>query len=357
MFELQPFLRSLITAPGLSGYEHQVRPLIEEAWRPLVDELTVSRIGSLQGLRKGSAPPPRPSILLAGHMDAIGLMVTGIEQGFLRFTRVGGVDRRILPGQRVTVHGREALPAVIAMPSARQLPPELADSPVGMEYLFVDTGLAPRQVEKLVRIGDLISFAQEPLELTGDALAGHTMDDRVAVAAITVALDELQHLRHSWDVWAVATVQEEETLGGAQTSTFGLHPTAAVAIDVTFAKGPGTSDNNTFALGKGITLAWGPNIHPALFNKFKGIADQLEIPYKVELAPRYTGTDAYATQVAAEGVPSLVIGIPLRYMHTPVETVGLKDITRAGRLIAEVIARLEPDFSMNWDKEANETKK
>ncbi len=350
MPELLPFLKDLLSAPGLSAHEGPVARLIEARWQPFVHEIGRSSLGSLHGLRRGTASEPRPSVMIATHMDAIGLMVTGItEGGFLRVTAVGGVDARVLPGQPVTVYatgggGTRDLPAVVAQPSARLLPPQQADGPVPLEYLLVDTGLPPKQVTALVRVGDLVSYATEPLELAGEAISGHTLDNRASVAALTVCLEELQTRPHAWDVWAVATVQEEVGLTGAFTSAYQLHPTIAIAVDVTFAKGPGANDWQTVPFGKGPTLCMGPNLHPALFKALKELADKLEIPYLTEYAPRHTGTDAYAIQVAAEGIPSALISIPLRYMHTPVEVVVVKDIQRAGRLMAEFIAGLEPNF-------------
>jgi len=344
MKDLLPFLKELISEPGLSGYEMPVRKLIENAWRPLTDEIHVSRLGSLHALRKGSIPNPRPSLLLAAHMDAIGLMVTSLVDGFIRLAEVGGVDPRVLPGQLVTVHGRKDLPGVIVQPPAYLLPAEVRSSAVPLKYLFVDVGLAPVQVERLVRVGDLISFALTPLELGEDYLAGHTLDDRAAVAAVTQCLVELQGRSLNWDLWAVATTQEEETLGGAFTSAYQLRPTLAVAIDVTFGGSPGIPAHKTFPLGKGFTLGWGPNIHSKLHEAFKDLADRLEIPYKLEAMPRHSGTDAHAMQVVAEGIPTMVIGIPLRYMHTPVEMVSLKDIARTGRLLAEFAVQLDDKF-------------
>jgi endoglucanase len=350
MPELLPFLKDLLSAPGLSGYEEPAARIIEERWKPLVHEISRSSVGSLHGLRRGTTPEPRPSVMISTHMDAIGLMVTGIaDGGFLRVTNVGGVDARVLPGQPVTVHATGggatvSLPAVVAQPSARLLPPEQSDGPVPLEYLLVDTGLLPKEVARQVCVGDLVSYATEPLELAGEAISGHTLDNRASVAALTVCLEELQGRPHAWDVWAVATVQEEVGLTGAFTSAYQLRPTIAIAVDVTFAKGPGANDWQTVAFGKGPTLCMGPNLHPALFKALKELADKLEIPYITEYAPRHTGTDAYAIQVAAEGVPSALISIPLRYMHTPVEVVVIKDIQRAGRWMAEFIAGLTPDF-------------
>lgn len=344
MTDYLPFLKELISEPGLSGHEGPVRSRIETTWEPLTDELHISRLGSLHGLQKGTAPKPRSSILLATHMDAIGLMVSHIVDGFLHLTEIGGIDPRVLPGQLVTIHGREDIPGVIVQPPAHLLPPKAGNGPVSLEHLLVDTGLLPREVARKVRIGDLVSFAQEPIQLGSEILAGHTLDNRVSVTALTHCLDELSGRAHAWDVWAVATAQEEETLGGALTSAYELNPTLAMAIDVTFAKGPGTPDHQAYPLGKGITLGWGPNIHPGLHQACKMIADRLEIPYLLEPLPRHSGTDAYALQVARGGIPTMVISIPLRYMHTPVEMVSMKDILRTGRLLAEFVCSLDENF-------------
>ncbi len=365
MPEFTPFLKSLLSVSGLSGHETPAAILIEEKWRPLVDELTVSRLGSLHGLKKGNLPieaatPPakRPSIMIATHMDAIGLMVTSIVDEWLHITMIGGVDARILPGTPVKVHATGAgqpqeLFGVIAQPPGRNLPASVGENPVGLEHLLVDVGLTAREVAAKVRVGDIVSFATDPVELAGEVISGHTLDNRVSVAALTVALEELKGKSHAWDVWAVATSQEEVTLGGAYTSAFDLRPDLAVAVDVTFAKGPGASDWRTFPLGKGPTLGFGPNVHTYLYKQFKELADQLEIPYAVEVMQAHSGTDTYAMQVTAEGIPTFVIGIPLRYMHTPVECVAYKDIQRTGRLIAEFISRLTPDFleKITWDEE------
>ena len=352
MSELLDFLKTLISAPGLSGYEAPVRDLIDESWRPLVDEMHISRLGSLHALRRGEAPAPRPSLLVATHMDAIGLMVAGIVDGFLQVTRVGRLDVRVLPGQLVTVHGRKDLPGIVVQPPAHLLPPGIGNKPVPLDNLLVDVGLLPRQVERQVRIGDMISFAQPPLMMGEALLAGHTLDNRASVAALTHCLQILQGRQLNWDLWAAATVQEEETLCGAATSAFQLRPSLAVAVDVTFAASPGSPGHFTYPLGKGITLGWGPNIHPALHKAFVKVADRLEIPYKLEPMPRSSGTDAIAMQVAAEGIPTMVVSIPLRYMHTPVEVVSMKDITRAGRLLAEFAAQLDAESmeALSWDE-------
>lgn len=351
MTNIFPFLQSLLSVPGLSGYEAPAAHLIEAEWRPLVDELSLSRLGSVHGFKRGAGTAPCPSVMLAAHMDAIGLMVTRIEDGFLRITPIGGVDPRILPGQAVVVHAREDLPGVIVMPPARLLPPGDGDDVVDIPHLFVDVGLLPSKVASLVQVGDLVSFGTEAVEMSGEIVSGHSLDNRASVAAVTLCLQELQSRSHPWNVWAVATVQEEINYVGAYTSAFQLRPDLAIAIDTTFAKGPGANDWQTFPLGKGPTFGHGPNIHPYLFKRFKELAERLEIPYATEIMPKSSGTDGMAMQITAEGIPNLVMSIPIRYMHTPVEMAALKDIQRAGRLLAEFIAGLEPDFmnTITWD--------
>jgi putative aminopeptidase FrvX len=347
MTELLPFLKSLISVSGLSGYETPVADLIAEKWRPLVDEISMSRVGSLHGLKKGRGKTPRPSVMIAAHMDAIGLRVSKIVDGFLHITNVGGIDVRVLPGAEVTVHasgGDEELPAVIAMPPARFLPESAGDGVLAINYLLVDTGLLPREVERKVGVGDLVSFANEPFELAGDVISGHSLDNRASVAALTVCLEELQNKPHVWDVWAVATVQEEVTLLGASSSAFELRPQIAIVVDGAFAKGPGANGWQTFPLAKGVGLCIGPNMHPFLHKQLKELVERLEIPWFLDVTPSHSGTDAFAVQTTAEGIPTALVEYPLRYMHTPVEAVAIKDIQRVGRLLAEFIASLEADF-------------
>lgn len=352
MTDILPFLKSLISVPGLSAYEGPVASLITQKWKPLVDELSISRLGSVQGLKRGKGKGVHPSIMIATHMDAIGLMVTKIEDGFLHIDEIGGVDARILPGTPVIVHGRRDLPGVIVIPPARTLPEDNHDKAIGLKHLLVDTGMLAANVGNLVRVGDLISFNTTPIEFSEEVLSGHSLDNRASVAALTLCLEELQTKSHVWDVWAIATAQEEETLGGAATSAYDLQPDLAVVFDVTFAKGPGASGWESFPMGKGPTLGWGANLHPFLYKEFKKLADTLEIPVAMDITPTHSGTDAYAIQVARAGIPTMLIGIPLRYMHTAVEMISIKDVQRAGRLLSEFISRLEVDFAskISWEE-------
>jgi len=362
MSDILPFLKSIISVAGLSGYETPVADLIEKKWTPLVDEISRSKLGSIHGLKKGSPTPgttkpaksPRPSVLIATHMDAIGLMVSRIVDGFLYVTNIGGVDSRVLPGAPVIVHASasgEELYGVIAMPPANLLPEGEGGGAIALKYLMVDTGLTPREVSKRIHIGDRVAFGTEPVEMSGGCVSGHTLDNRASVAALTICLEELQAKSHVWDVWALASVQEEVTYAGAFTSTYQIRPTIAIALDMTFGKGTGSNEYTAFPIGKGVTLGIGPSMHPFLHKRFKEVAERVEIPVNDEATPQDSSTDADAMQLTAEGIPTMVVSIPERYMHTPVELVTLKDIQRAGRLLAEFIASLEADFmnKIAWD--------
>lgn len=355
MTDITPFLKSLISVAGLSGYEAPVADLIKKKWTPLVDNLSESRLGSVHGYKVGSVSSnskptdksSRPSVLIATHMDAIGLMVSRIVDEFLYVTNIGGIDSRVLPGTPVTVHAsgtNENLYGVIVIPPSNLIPEGEGGGVIALKYLMIDMGLTPKEVVKKVNIGDRVSFATDAIEMTGGYLSGHTLDNRASVAALTICLEELQSKKHSWDVWAVASVQEETVFGGAYTSTYEIRPTIAVAVDMTFGKGTGSSGYQTFSLGKGLTLGIGPSVTPYLYKRFKEVAERIEIPVHDDLMPEYSSTDADAMQLTAEGIPSMVLSIPQRYMHTAVELVAVKDIQRAGRLLAEFIASLETDF-------------
>ncbi|MDT8391555.1 MAG: M42 family metallopeptidase [Lentisphaeria bacterium] len=349
--DVKALLKSLSEACGVSGYEDEVRGVIRQAFEPYCDEIRVDTMGNLIGLKKGSGKggARRKRVMLAGHMDEIGLMVTEIDQGFIRFTQVGGYDTRVLPAQAVTVFGRERLPGIIA-----SVPPHVSgssDKSTPMDELYVDVGLSESQVNKLARVGDLITLDRPCVELSDDLLCGKAFDDRASVAAIVTCLEILSQTAHEWDVYAVATVQEEVGLRGATTGAFGIAPDLGIAIDVGFGKQPGVKEKFAIILGKGPALARGPNIHPKLFAGLKATAEKFEIPYQVEVTSGGTGTDANAIQLTRDGIPTGLISIPERNMHTPVETISIKDVERTGRLLACYIAGLDADTmgQFVWD--------
>ena len=338
--QIAPLLKKLSEARGVSGYEAEVREIVVEEFGRYADEVQTDKLGNVIALKRGEGNEPRRRIMLAGHMDEIGLIVTNLEKGFLHFTSVGGFDVRTLLGQEVTVQGRSDLPGIIGSRPPHVLPREERENTIAMDKLLIDVGMGAEELARLVRVGDLVTLSREFTQLKGDLVAGKAFDDRTAVAAILVCLERLASVRHAWDVYAVATVQEEVGLRGAITSAYGLAPDAAIAIDATFGDQPGVSEAETVEMGKGPAIAFGPNVHPRLYETLVEVAQELEIPYQVEPIPGGSGTDAWAIQVTREGIPTALLLIPQRYMHTSVETVSLKDVERTGRLIAGFIGRL-----------------
>lgn len=348
--EITELLKQLAEARGPSGYEAEIREIARQRLGQFADEIRTDALGNVIALKRGQSLAPRPTVMLAGHMDEIALMVSRIEKGFLHITQIGDFDPRVLLGQEVIVHGRRELPGVIVSVPPHFTDPARRNKTVPLNELFVDVGLLPEQVDRLVRVGDLITIHRRFTELNGGRATCKAMDDRAAVAAMTICLEELTRLKHQWDVYAVATVQEEETFGGALTSAYGLAPTIAVAIDVTFGHQPGLPEAETVKMGQGPSIALGPNIHPKIFDGLVTAAKAMELSHQIEPLSGASGTDAWAIQVCREGIPTGLLGIPLRYMHTSVETVVLKDIERTGRLLAGFIARLDDDFldALTW---------
>lgn len=345
MNDYKMFLKELLSLPGLSGYEDPVRESIQERWQGSVDDLRVSPLGSLHGLKRGKKGAIHPKILIATHMDAVGMMVTKVRDSYLRFISIGGLDPRVLPYQPVIIHGRKNLPGVIASPTDRHLPVEFQKKSVPMSHLFIDTGISSDELKGLVRPGDFISFGNEPVELDRETIMGHTLDNRAAVAALTVCLELLKDRIHIWDLMAVATVQEEIGLKGARTSGFAEQPDLAIAVDVGFSKEPGASGYFLLEQGSGPALGWGPVINPVLFSAVEELGKKLSIPFTKEINPGgRTGTDADALSLTAEGIPTLVISIPLRFMHSPTEIVQYEDIYQTGRLLAEFVSVLDEKF-------------
>ncbi len=352
MLDLKEHLKTLVEAHAPSGHEGPVRDIIREAWSDLTDEFEQDGLGSLIGVKRATHPvdPPR-RIMLAAHMDEIGLMVRDVVDGFVFIHDIAGVDSRLMLAQPVLVHGKHPLPGVVAT-----IPPHLTSPADRSRYpsfdeMVVDVGLSASEAADLVRIGDVITLDVPMLELEGKRVAAKAMDDRACVAAITVCLDALQTMQHSWDVYATATVQEESGLYGARVSAHRITPDVAVALDVSFAEQPGVEEVDSIEMGGGPSVAMGPNFHPKLFKKIKETAKYHEIKVQDEAIPGASGTDAWAIQVAREGIPTALLSIAVRNMHSPIETLDLRDVKRAGRLLAHFIAGLDADFlsAIEWD--------
>ncbi len=344
-------LKRLSLAVGVTGYSgpNNIQEVVTAELTPYVDRLERDRMGSVIGVKLGEQNRPsegqpeiiKRKVMLAAHLDEIGAVVTKIDKGFLRFTQIGGLDDRVLMGQEVLVHGRRDLPGIIGSIPPHLLPPGQSTDRVAMAEMLIDVGLPPRQLEQWVQVGDVISFVRTPTELQGGLFSGKAMDNRSSIAAMIVCLQELQKLRHPWDVYAVATADEEwGNFVGATTQAYAIHPDVAIVIDVTFAD----VDEIEVKLNAGPVIALGPSNHSGVRQRLVKICGDLELKYQNEMLPSGAGTDAYAIEISREGIPTILLSIPSRYMHSPIETIHPKDVERTGRLMAHFIARLDEAF-------------
>ncbi|ADU51801.1 peptidase M42 family protein [Thermaerobacter marianensis DSM 12885] len=342
-------LARLAGIAGPPGHEAPVAAAVEELWRPLATEVRRDALGNVIAVVRGEGLPlpegGRASVMWAAHMDEIALLVAAIEdEGFLRVDAAGGADPRNLLAQEVTVHTAGGpLAGVVGTKPPHLTSAEEARQVPRLRDLFVDVGLPPEEVRRRVRVGDPITVRQSPARLQGQRMTGKSLDNRVGVTVLTLALEELARRRHAVDVYAVATVQEEVGLRGATTSAYGLHPTLAIAVDVTFGDQPGIPDGKTVEVGKGAAVAQGANVHPRVLEALREAARAEGIATQPEPIPGASGTDAWAIQIAREGIPTGLVSVPLRHMHSPAEVVDLDDVREAARLLAAMAARLDAE--------------
>jgi putative aminopeptidase FrvX len=345
------FLRSLLDAPGPSGFEMvPARVWREEAGR-FADEVRTDVQGnSIATLNPGGSP----RLMLAGHIDEIGLMVTHIdEDGFLFIDGIGGWDSQVLVGQRLRVLSRSGeVLGVIGKKPIHLIRPEEKEKASKLEDLWIDVGAKNREEvsERGIRVGDPAVIDARLVELGNNLIASRSIDDRIGAFIVLEVLKRLREQDGSSvaSVSAVATVQEEIGYqgGGARTSAFALDPHVAIAVDVTFATDtPGIEKKQVGErkLGSGPVLSRGSSINPMVLDRLVEVAEEEGIPYTLKASPRSTWTDADAIYLSRAGVPSAVVSVPNRYMHSPNEIVSKDDLDATIRLIAAFAARLAAD--------------
>lgn len=346
IMQIPHVLERLTQAPGAPGSEGPVVALVKELFLPYCDEVKVDPLGNLIARRAARRKDGEaaPAVMLATHVDEIAMMVRDIdENGFLRVIPLGGVDLRYIQAQEVVVHGSQDLPGVTGT-----APEDDHSRAPRWEDVWVDVGLGAEAVRALVTAGDRVTFHPSWRILHGDRVASKALDNRASVAALWDALRRLAVLSHSVDVIAVATVQEEVGLRGALVSTFGTVPQAGIAIDVGFGAMPGIPKHESLELRQGPGITLGANVHPGIRQRLLAVAREQNVPFQVEVAPASSGTDAWAMQISRSGVPTAVVSLPLRYMHSPVECVDLNDIKETARLVAAFLADLQPAEVWGW---------
>lgn len=317
---------------GITAFEEPVAQVLMEEIRPYCDAVEQDTFGNVIGIRYGQKGDKK--FMLEAHMDRIGLMVSQInENGRLSFVNLGGVDERILPYARVEIFADgEKIPGIIGTGVHD------GKKSLKVEELWIDTGMEEAEVRKKIHPGDIVMLTAETENLCGDTLCGSAMDNRAGVTAVIDALVRLKDAVLPYTLYCVFTTQEELGLHGAFAVTGRIQPDIAIAVDVTHGMTPDTKDEiGVFPLGSGAAICRGPNFHYGLTRKVISLAQNKEIPHTIEVAGGPSGTTAWAIQLGKDGVPVMLISIPLRYMHTNVETLRLCDVQAVSDLLVAAV--------------------
>ena len=344
------FLRRLLDAPGPSGYESAPAQVWRDEASTFADEVTHDVVGSsFARVKPKNDAPDAPKVLLAGHIDEIGFVVTHIDkEGFLWFSPLGGWDDQVVVGQRLRIAGRDGdVIGVIGKKASHLLKEDDRRRPTRLDEMWIDIGARDYDdAAARVDIGDAAVIDSGFVELSGDICVSRSMDNRVGAFVALEAARLVAADRGAADVYAVATAQEEITFGGAYTASFSLAPLVAIAIDVTHATdypGADKKRNHEAKLGGGPVLGRGATINDGVFNGMREAARALGIDVAVQASGKSSGTDADAMIHTGAGTATGVISIPNRYMHSPNEVVSLSDLENAARVIAGFIQTVTPD--------------
>jgi tetrahedral aminopeptidase len=343
------FLKEMEETPSVTGFEQPVARIIRKRMGPFADGITTDVHGNVTAVLN---PKGVPKVMLAGHMDQIGLMVRHIDdQGFIYFSAVGGVDASVLPGTRVTVHNKRGpVEGVIGRkPIHLMKEDERNKTKIELTDLWLDIGVSSKeQALQRVAIADPVTYRLGMTRLGEDLITSPGLDNKVGAFVVMEALRLAKERGIKCALYAVATVAEEIGLRGARTSCFDIDPLVGIAADVTHATdNPGADKKQAgdIALGKGAVIDLGANINPVLGELFVKTAQEEKIPHQICAAPGATGTDANAIQISRSGVAAGLISIPNRYMHTQVEVCSLTDLESCANLIAATLARITAETS------------
>lgn len=345
---LNETLEKLSNACGVTGRENEVRELMIQLMEPYADEIVVDKLENVIAIKKGKSTAPK--IMLAAHMDEVGLMVKTItKEGFLQFTKMGGIDDRILPAQKVTVFSRKrAFPGIIGSKPPHIQKEDERKKVMAFDELFIDIGAESKEdaLALGVAVGDPVGFDIKYVQLGRDVVMGKAFDNRAGCVAMIETLKMLE--KTDYTVCAVGTVQEEVGLRGAATAAFGVDPDLAIALDVTVAGDtPGIREFDTSTkIGKGPVLSISDSgliTHPKVLQWLLDSAEEEKIPYQIE-AGLMGSTDAARIYLTRQGIPSGNISIATRYIHSPVSVLCLKDIENAAKLTVAAIQRISKYF-------------
>ena len=350
------FLKAIVDEPSPSGYEEGAAELFRQYTKPFAEEVRTDSHGNVYAILN---PKAEMKIMLSGHMDEIGFVVHYISpEGLLYFSPVGGHDSAIVVGQRVWIHGKGRIPGVIGRKAIHLLQDEERKKKPELKDMWIDIGLNTKEeVEKLVKLGDPVTYQWEFQMLQGDRAVARGFDNKMGAFVVAEALRLLKEeggLHKNVGVYAVGTVQEEIGLRGARTAAYTTNAQSGIAVDVNHAidyPSVSKSEYGEKIVGKGPTHTRGANINPIVFAMVEEAAEKEKIPYQISVAAGGTGTDANAMQISRGGMACGLLGVPLRYMHTPCELLSLADVENCAKLMAAYCRLVTPktDFTPRRD--------
>lgn len=339
------FLRILTQTPSPSGYEAPAAQVLRERLEGAADSIETNVMGSVHATLKGSGKAP--SVMLAGHIDEIGMLVTYItDEGFIAFEAIGGVDAAVLPGMRVDVHTKDGvLRGVMGRKPIHLIEQDERKTVTPLDRLFIDVGLSGEEAKRKIRLGDAITYGVG-FEEYGDGFAvARAFDDKLGVWISARVLEEVKKAGGAkGDLVVAGTVQEEIGLRGGTTSAYGVDPVIGIAVEVGHATDYPDIDKRKYGeatCGKGPLIARGPNVNPVLFDRLVAAAEKAGVPYQIGAEARATGTDANTIQLSRGGKAAGLISIPLRYMHTPTEVLKLEDLDHTVKLLTQFVLDLD----------------
>lgn len=339
------FLQTLLETPSPSGHEWVIQRTWLDFVKGFADDVQTDIMGNGIGILNPDAPF---KVVLAGHCDEIGFIITDIDdKGYLSFSKVGGISPKIAPGMRINVLGTHG--SITGVVGARAEHHGGLEDSIKFEQLYIDCGATSKEeMEEHVKVGDFAVYHRDPSFLLNNRIAARGLDNRTGAFIVAEVLRRLSKKRPSSNVgiYAVSTVSEEIGLHGAYAAGAGIQPDMALVCDVTFATdhpGVDPKKHGNCKLDKGPVLAKGSPINPVINAKLEASAEALKIPLQYELTPSSTGTDGDRIRFTGKGVPIGLVSLPIRYMHSPVETASLVDLEQEIKLICHMLQGLQGD--------------
>jgi putative aminopeptidase FrvX len=333
--EIAKCLEYLSDLVAVAGFENNAAAKVADIFKDYCDQVRIDKFFNVICLKKGFNKSAK-KILITAHIDEIGFLVNSIDdKGFVGISAIGGIDSKILLAQEVVIHGRQDVTGIIGATPPHLMKPGDAGKAVKIRDLKVDTGFTGDELKKIVSVGDVVSLKSHFSLMNQNKASGKAFDNRASIVCMLETLQSLKDVNHENDIIFLASTQEETNLAGITTAAFALKPDAAIVIDTCHGDIPDLSKDNSSTPGKGPEISIGPNLHPRMVEKLFDLCKEILVPYQKMVESGDTGTEAWATQVSGCGIPTALLSIPVRYMHTAIETVNFQDIKFTARIIAE----------------------